>query len=198
MAEQATDAPRIFGFHAAQTRQLHRAGFEGRFVWSGMRDGALELIGEHAGFLSIPAPEIERIRAGFVQGRPRTYRTILWLRGGGPPLCLHPQPDHHLLYAATIRDLAAAVAAEGDLSRVEGGTSIGDALVAPLLMAVPALGAIAVAVLVVTDAAWWQRLAIPAVPVACMALLSWVALARQLPRRLRTLAELDRRLPPID
>jgi hypothetical protein len=191
----ASEDPDIIGFHAVRTRQLRRAGFEGRYVWVGMRDGALELIGEVAGFLRIPADEVARMRAGFVLARPKAFQTVLWLRGGGPPIFLHPLP-HHASYASTVRALASAMSADGGMCRVEGGISPGGALFGPLLMAVPAFGAVALAGFVVTDALWWQRLAVPAVPLLCFALLAWIALARQMPRRIRTLASLDRQLPP--
>ncbi|HET9641123.1 MAG TPA: hypothetical protein VFP12_18180 [Allosphingosinicella sp.] len=195
MAEGPT--PRIFGFHAARTRQLRRAGFEGDYVWVGIRDGALELIGEDSGFLRVPVQDIVRIRAGFIEAKPIAYRTILWCRGGGRPFYLYPQPSHHFLYTPAIRDLAAAVAAHGGIARVERGTSAADALLTPLLMAIPALGGVAVAAWIVTDATWWQRLAIPAIPLVLLALLGWRAVTRHFPRSVGTLSDLDRQLPRI-
>lgn len=196
MAIPSPRAERIFGFHAASTRQLRRAGFEGDFVWAGMRGDALELIGEKAGFLRIPAADVARMRTGFVEGKYRSYRTLLWLRGGGPPIRLYPRKDHYFLYVPTVRGLAEAVAGEGGMARIETGTSTGDALLGPLMMAIPALGALAIAAFAVTDAAWWQRLAIPAIPVAAFALLGWRSLTRHAPRRATALADLDRQLPP--
>lgn len=189
--------PRIFGFHTARTRQLRRAGFEGDYVWVGMREGALELIGENSGFLRVPVQDIVRIRAGFIEAKYITYRTILWRRGGGRPFYLYPRPEYHFVYTPTIRGLAAAIAAQGGMSRIERGTSASDALLAPLLMAVPALGGVAVAAFIVTDATWWQRLAVPAIPLVLLALLAWRSATRHFPRSVETLSDLDRQLPRV-
>jgi hypothetical protein len=99
-------------------------------------------------------------------------------------------------YATAVRGLVAAIAAGGRLERVEGGGSKVEALLAPVLFAPLAAGAIALALFALPNAPWWGRLAVPAVPVALFTVFRWLGLTRHWPRPLGGLADLAAQLPP--
>ncbi|HWA42003.1 MAG TPA: hypothetical protein VHA10_02260 [Hypericibacter adhaerens] len=183
-------------FHAAMTRALKREGFAGGHVWVGCREGRLDLIGESGGQIRIAPKEVARLRIGYEETKYRKlHQMLIWRQGVAQPLNLAPLGEHGAHYAATVRAFAADLAAEGKLAAIERGTSRFSAVLGPVLMAIPAFGALAISIFVLEEEPWWGRMIVPAVPLAIFALLLWLCFARHMPRPIQSLMELDKQLP---
>jgi hypothetical protein len=192
------------GFVTAPTRALRRAGLAGGSAAVAFAGEAVQIVGEAGGSLAIPIQEVETLRAGMAGSKRRVhYECRLWRRGDAAPLRLDPaaQPPEELRYAAFCRALAGALEGSGRIGAVETGVTRGWAA---LMIALGALVTLAFA------ASWLfvlqedeQRLGVPrAVAAAFPALFTLASAAfvywawsRHWPRRIASLAELERVLP---
>jgi hypothetical protein len=183
-------------FHAIATRALKREGFAGDHIWVGCREGRLDLIGEKDGQIRLTPKDILRIRIGYEETKySKIFQTVIWREGAGKPLDLTPLGDHRAHYAATVRAFAAQMAAAGLQDRVERGVSKFSAVLGPVLIGILVLATLGISIFVLTEEPWWGRLIVPAVPTVLLGVLVWNMLARQMPRPIRDLAELDKQLP---
>ena len=82
------------------------------------------------------------------------------------------------------------------MGAIERGLTRGIALTLPLAMLAQTLAAGAISLFVLVEEPWWGRLIVPAIPGLLLAVCVWLATARQWPRSVASLAELDRFLPP--
>jgi hypothetical protein len=135
---------------------------------------------------------------GYTDGsKRRDYETRIWLAQGKQALRLTPYPHTWSAYTLTLRAFAALMAGQGRIANIEGGYSKFDALFAPVLTGLVALGAIGVSLFALGNSPWWARLIVPAVPLAVFGMLLYVGMARSWPRPLTDLAELEGQLPPV-
>lgn len=184
-------------FTVAGTRRLRRLGLAGRRLGAVAGPHALELRGDDGAPLVIPHAEIERLRVGKGESETGAYfETRLWRRGEPAPLILRAPRDQWYPYAAAIRSLATHIAASHGVGAIERGLTRGIALTLPLAMLALTLAAGAISLFVLVEEPWWGRLIVPAIPALLLAVCVWLATARQWPRSVASLAELDRFLPP--
>jgi hypothetical protein len=183
-------------FALTGTRELRSLGLQGRLAYARLDGDCLILVGEEAGESIIPIAAISQVRIGRddVKYGP-FYEMRLWHGGGPDSLALHVSKQQLGGYADAARAVASAVAKVRGLSQVERGLTAGGALVAPLLMFPVALAAWGAAAFVLGDAPWWGRLLVPLLPTLLFLFLLWRCRARQYPRAVQSLAELDRYLP---
>lgn len=183
-------------FHAIATRALKREGFAGDHIWVGCREGRLDLIGEKGGQIRLAPKDILRIRIGYEETKySKIYQTVIWRRGATKPLDLTPVGDHRANYAATMRAFAGQMAAAGLQNRIERGVSKFSAMLGPVLIGILALAAVCISIFVLTEEPWWGRMIVPFIPIVLLGFLLWNMLARQMPRPIQDLAELDKQLP---
>lgn len=183
-------------FQSYNSGPMRALGLKGRLVWVLLHEGALQLQGEESGVVRVTPTDIERMRIGYSDGRWRAYETLIWRGGDAKPLRLMPSTPMWTAYAETIRAFAGMMAAEGRLERIEGGSSKFDALFAPVLLGLLAVGTVLLAIFVLEGEPWWGRLLSPVVFTSLFGLFLWIALRRQWPRPLTDLAELEGQLPP--
>ncbi len=184
-------------FQAVLTGQLEKHGLAGSPVTAWVERGALALAGAKSGRVLIAPSRVMRMRIGYSESKSRRYHEAkLWLADTGERVTLHPIWGHMPAYGAVMRDFARAMEKAGALDRVERGDSIATALILPVLMGLLALAAIFISVVVLEDEPWWGRMIAPIVPVALTGFGIWLAAARHWPRPIRSLAELDKQLPP--
>lgn len=159
-----------------------------------MREDRLAIVGEEAGAIWIDPAEVTLVRVGHEEVKwGKLYRTRIW-RKDGKTLTLHPTPADYQ-YRETIRAFVSAMAAAGQMHRVERGVSTFSAWLAPVLFGLLTLAALAIGLYLLADFLWWQRLLPALVPAALTALLYANARARHIPKPLADMAELDRQLP---
>lgn len=182
-------------FRTAVASSLRLKDFRGDYADVAVAADGITFKGERQGFLHVPFARIARLRAGFVEGKTgKTYRALVWLEGEeDAPLLLLPLYDD-AAYASAVRAIAARLAGDGRLTRVEGGTTKADAIIGSMLFSVVMVGAIAISIIV--GKAWWHYLVIPAAPTLATAALIWSAYAYHWPRKVTALSDLDRQLPP--
>ncbi|MEP6835295.1 MAG: hypothetical protein ABJB74_18060, partial [Gemmatimonas sp.] len=95
----------------------------------------------------------------------------------------------------TLTGLVQLMSESGRLARVETGSSKFDALLGPILTAIPTLGAYIIAGLVLTNEPWYGRMIVPAIPTVVLGALVWIGKKRYWPRPLRDIAALKVYLP---
>ena len=184
-------------FQTGNDSALRAGGLAGRHVLGRLHGGALELSGNDGGLLRIGPADVERMRVGYVEGRARIYVARIWRAGSAQPLTLAPYPHTWPAFAQAMRGFAGVMAGQGFIARIEGGYSRFDALFAPVLFGLLALGTLGISLFVLTGQPWWARLLVPALPVALFALFLKTGLTRSWPRPLRDLADLEGQLPPV-
>ncbi|MGH6941271.1 hypothetical protein [Hypericibacter sp.] len=183
-------------FHAITTRALKREGFVGDYIWVDCREGRLELIGEKAGQIRLAPKDIQRLRIGYEETKySKIYQTVIWRQGAAKPLDLTPLSEHRVNYAVTVRVFAGQMVASGFQNRVERGVSKFSAILGPVLIGILVLAALCISIFVLTEEPWWGRMIVPFIPIVLLGFLIWNMMARQMPRPIRNLAELDKQLP---
>ena len=185
-------------FEAPPVGALGRAVLKGGMATVRLEGDALKLTGDEGGELAIPAHQVDRIRIVHFGGgrRPTSYETRIWRGNGEEPLLIMPPPHHPGDYATVIRSFAARVAALRGLDRVLRGPGRATAIVQLLLVGLPVtlLAAFLLFAAVADGSGWMWLLATLA-----LALDAWLIagmVRNRWPRRVRTLDELDRELPP--
>lgn len=190
-------------FRAGISRRLRRRGLRGRSVAVSFRDERLTVAGDTFGVIDVDLAQIRRLRVGFAQSRSTTYRQVLvWSEGSGVPLLLGTaDAAEHARFAALVRALADSLLRARHRVRVETGESKRWAAVMLILFGGLALAAIALVAFVLgeSEAALGvprlAALALPGVLLAGALAAMWWAWTRHWPRRIRSLAGLDRVLP---
>jgi len=159
-------------------------------------DGAwLDIAGEQGPPLRLPAAGLERMRAGYTEGKGGPfYMTILW-PAGEPPIKLSPLREDWPHYAAFARALAARVAASHGPRAVERGDTQFGALLGPVLMGLLLAASLAVCIYALADEPTPLRWAPAAIPALLFAWLFWRYHAVHRPRAVAELGELERQLP---
>ena len=159
-------------------------------------DGAwLEFAGDKAAPLRLPVAQVERMRAGFTEGKGGPfYMTILW-PAGEPPIKLSPLREDWRAYAEFTRALAAQVAASRGPRAVERGDTQFGALFGPVLTGVVLVATLAVCVYALADEPTLLRWVPALIPALVFGLLAWRYFAVHRPRAVADLGELDRQLP---
>lgn len=119
--------PREPRFPILLTKRLARAGLAGDGAQGHWRGEALELTGAQGGSLVIPADSVRRIRAGH---EPRSKTSVapvvwLWVSGARRPIAIETTGPGDGAYSAAMGALAAVVAANYGLGRVERGSASG-------------------------------------------------------------------------
>ena len=183
-------------FHAIATRALKREGFAGDHIWVGCREGRLDLIGEKGGQIRLAPKDIRRIRIGYEETKySKIYQTAIWRQGAARPLDLTPVGDHRVPYGTTMRAFAGQMAAAGLQDRIERGMSKFSAMLGPVSIGILVLAALGLSIFVLDEEPWWGRLIVPVIPILLLGFLIWNMMARQLPRPIQDLTELDKQLP---
>jgi hypothetical protein len=159
-------------------------------------DGAwLQFAGEQGAPLRLPVAAIERMRAGYTEGKGGPfYMTILW-PAGEKPIKLSPLREDWPHYAAFTRALAGQVAASRGPRAVERGDTRFGALLGPVLMGLVLVASLAVCVHALADEETPLRWLPAVIPALVFALLCWRYHAVHRPRAVAELGELERQLP---
>lgn len=183
-------------FQFTLNKRLRATGLEGKLAWGTVHDGALQLQDEKQHVVRIPADSLARIRFGYIDGKHRTYRTLLWRDAMDTPLEIVPLKHSWREYREVMNVFVQLMAQHQRLDRIETGSSQVDAIAGPSLMAIPALGGMAVSLFVLTNEPWWGRMIVPLIPTIILAILVWLAIKRYWPRPLQNLQDLRKQLPP--
>lgn len=183
-------------FRTAVVSSLRFKDFRGDYADVAVGADGITFTGERQGLLHVPFARIARLRVGFVEAKTgKVFRSLLWLDGDEEaPIYLLPMDDD-AAYANAMRAIAARLASDGRLSRVEGGTTKLDALIGSMLFVPITIAAIWIALIV--SKAWWQPIAIASAPALATAAVVWSAYANHWPRAVTALGDLDRQLPPV-
>ena len=182
-------------FRAYGNRRLRRAGAGGSPVRVSLDGAWLEFAGEQAAPLRLPVAQIERMRAGYTEGKGGPfYMTVLW-PAGEPPIKLSPWREDWPAYAAFARALAARVAASRGQRAVERGSTQFGALLGPVAMGLVLAATLAVCVYALADERTLLRWMPAVLPALLFALLAWRYHAVHRPRAVAELGELERQLP---
>jgi hypothetical protein len=184
------------GFYAAPHASLaaHGIGEQPALYCTG---GTLQVRDAAGGAFDIAPERVERLRLGATRTKLDIYHQArLFLAGEAEPLLIRPRATRDPHYAATMRRFAHAVAAAGGIERIERGLTGRLALVGVLAVIPVAAGASLMALLV------WSKeygmagaVAFTALMAGMVALLAWHALARERPRPVASLEELEIYLP---
>lgn len=183
-------------FQFSLDKRLRALGLEGQLAWAMLHDGALQLQDEANHIVRIPIDDIARIRLGYVEAKRRWYSVRIWCDVLDKPFEIIPLINTWSAYRETMNDLVRLLAEHDRLSRVETGSSKFDAVLGPLLMAIPTIGALGVSLFVLTNEPWWGRLIVPLIPVLLLLLLVWLGHRRHWPRTIGDVSELRVQLPP--
>lgn len=183
-------------FQFPLNKRLRNTGLEGKFARAMLHEGALQLQDDTNHIVRIPLADISRVRIGYVEGKWRTYHTRIWRDALDKPLEIVPINSTFTGYRETITELTRQLAERDCLDRIETGSSKFDALLGPVLMAFPVIGAFAVALFVLTNAPWWGRTIVPLVPTILLAIVVWLGMRRNWPKPLSELKNLKVQLPP--
>ena len=183
-----------FQFHLS--KRLRKLGLEGDVAWAMVHDGALQLQDDKQHVVRIAPSDISRVRIGYVDAKPRFFRTLVWRDAMEETLELIPLRESWAGYRDTTYEFAGLMAQADRLDRAETGSSKFDALSGPALMLIPTLAAFALALFVLTKEPWWGRMIVPIAPTIVLALLIWFGVKRYWPRPLRDLSDLKKHLPP--
>ena len=182
-------------FRAYGNRRLRRTGAGGSPVRVSLDGAWLEFAGEQAAPLRLPVARIERMRAGYTEGKGGPfYMTILW-PAGEKPIKLSPLREDWPRYGAFARALAGQVAASRGVQAVERGDTRFGALLGPVLMGLLLVASLAVCVYALADERSLLRWAPAVIPALLFALLYWRYHAVHRPRPVADLGELDRQVP---
>jgi hypothetical protein len=181
-------------FTQSSCRRLRRLGIKGtatvRF------DGtALEIRGAEGGEQRIAPARVVRLRSGrddAIKYGP-SYETRLWLSDGGRIVLSVLGMRNAGPYIATMGRFGEAMAAAGELGRMEGGTSVAGSLLFPMLIGPVFVAASIIALFVITEEPWWGRLLVPLIPGVVTALAVMLA-RRSWPRPVASVAEYRARL----
>lgn len=206
-ATPAQSSATLTPFVANNTGAWRKLGLAGEYLWTwflpavpGMAvlgGGELVLRGQESGELRFPLAEIARLRAGFADTeRGRYYELHLWTVHMDKPLMLAVLPQGWPAYAAQMRALAAAFDRHGRLRDFQGGTSIGWALLLPVLFGLLALATVSLSLFVLTREPWYGRLIVPSIPVLLFGLTLMATISRGWPRPLEAVEEIEGQLPP--
>jgi hypothetical protein len=181
-------------FSQPSFRFPRRLGLRGTVTVS-FDGAALTLRGAEGGERRIVPAQVARLRSGRDDAGKYgpSYETRLWLSDGGMLAFAVLGTGNAGGYLATMRGFAAAMAADGRLARMEGGTSVAGSLLFPGLVGALFLAASCVALFVLTNQPWWGRLLVPLLP-GVMTALGIVAARRSWPRPVASLEEYGFRL----
>ncbi|MGV3710528.1 MAG: hypothetical protein ACO1Q7_16985 [Gemmatimonas sp.] len=183
-------------FQFTLNKRLRALGLEGKQAWGMVHDGALQLQDEKGHLVRIGVECLARVRVGYIDGKHRTYRTLLWRDAMDTPLEIVPLKHSWREYRDVVNAFVQLMAQDQRLDRIETGSSQFDAIAGPSLMAIPALGGKAVSLFVLTNEPWWGRMMVPLIPTIVLAILVWLAIKRYWPRPLQNLQDLRMQLPP--
>lgn len=174
----------MFGTQPSPSVQLDRTkgtdalGLQ-RPVWATLFPEGLLLHDTEGGQVLVEPRQIRRIRTGrLTLEQSYDFETRLWTEGAQRPLILVVHWRKLLPYRQVMGGIAAMVAAEHGIRRLERGTSVLEAFLAPLVAGTPLVACAAIiAFSGFTHLSLWQRLAIP------LAVLAFTALVALLWRR---------------
>lgn len=161
-----------------------------------VHEDALQLQDSAKHVVRIAPTGISRLRIGFFDAKHRSYHTRVWRDLAQKPLELVPVKQSWAAYRETMNEFAQLFAQANRLDHVETGTSKFDALFGPTLMLIPTLGALALALFVLTEEPWWGRMIVPIAPTVILALLVSLGMERYWPKPVRELSDLRKQLPP--
>jgi hypothetical protein len=155
----------------------------------------LEIRGAEGGEHRIAPAQVIRLRSGrddAIKYGP-SYETRLWLRDGRKVAFTVLGMANAGPYLATMRGFGDAMAAAGQLGRMEGGTSVAGSVVFPALIGALFVAASIIALFVINEEPWWGRLLVPLAPGVITALAIMLA-RRSWPRPVGSVAEYRTRL----
>lgn len=177
-------------------KHLASLGLGGAFVFVLVTNGTLELRGEVSGNVYIAPLNISRVRIGFSEAKNgKFWLTRISTSAESKPIDLRPTPATRQGYTIVITRFVELMGANGLRDRIETGSSKFDALFGPVLMAIPAFGALAITLLILENEPWWGRMLVPLIPMSIFMLLAWRARTIFWPRPLETDQQLARQLP---
>lgn len=159
-----------------------------------LTSSGLAISGEEAGVFRIAPAQVRRIRTNWMSVKYGPYfLTRIWLEGVAGPLKLHARGYPVDAYAGVIRGFAEQVARIDGVTRLQRGSSMATALELAAPMLALLLAAIAIGIVALDGAAWWERM-IPALVASPFAILGiWLAI-RRWPRQVKDLAEFTSRV----
>lgn len=185
-------------FAVPTDKRLTRLGLGGPHVFGLVTNNTFELRGETSGNVYITPEQITRIRVGYYETKGgRFYTTKLWTTLTEKPIALRPTHASFRGYTLVMTQFAEGMLAAGRRECVETGSSKFDALFGPVLMGIPTLGALILAIFVLTEEPWWGRMLVPVIPTIIFAILTWMGVARYWPCTLRDVGQLRKQLPAI-
>lgn len=171
------------------TRALRQHGIKGRTALS-FEEDHLVFSGNKGGQLLVAPSGIIRLRSG-VDRRSRNgpwFSTSVWLHAKPQEIHFTSNRFDMVAYKTMFGALAAAMADEDGLARIEIGRARPEARVALVALAVLAVGAVWAGFWALPAEAWWLRLAPAMAPVLLMGLVALLAY-RNRPRRPHTLGD---------
>lgn len=187
---------------AANSPRLREAGLKGGYAAVTFHNAALEFRGLESGGVRLAADKLDRLRLGYEQGRgghPH-FQALIWPTGERKPILIMPLGDeaNKAAYGAAMRTFAAALADVRGLDRVERGVSVMSALMGLLLVGFPTALLAVVTLRSVTEANWLTASGAGLAVIGLTAAMYWTYQGRSRPRRVKTLAELERLTPGPD
>lgn len=171
------------------TPPLRRHGIKGRVAVSFEADH-LVLIGARGGQLLVAPSGIIRLRSG-IDRRSRNgpwFSSSVWLHAKPQEIRLTSNRFDMAAYRVVFGGLAAAMAAEDGLARLEIGRARPEARIAIGALAALALGALWAGIWALPAEGWWLRITPALAPVLLIGLVVLLA-RRNRPRQPQTLAE---------
>ena len=191
-----SDERRGLAFESAMLPALSRAGLSGERVHARLEGDVMTLAGSRGGSLAVPARQEDRLRlVRFSGARVRTlYEAKIWRSGASEPLLLIPIDAAP--YGRAMRAFAARVAELRGVRAVMRGPGLATATINLLLVggSITALAAGAAALAWLAGGWGWWLFAAAIAVVDLMVVRD--TFAKRWPRRIRSLDELDRELPP--
>lgn len=191
------------GFRTRLAPALRRRGLRGRSAAVRFDGSRLSVVADTFGTIDIDVARIDRLRVGFAQTSAGVFHQIVvWAHGVRRPLLVGTaDPAEFAGFAALVRGLAQALAANGPASRLETGaskrwTATVMSLLSGLVLAFATIARFAHA----SDPATlgvppWIAVAVPATLGTGVAVLGAWFWSRHWPRRVRDAADLERVLP---
>lgn len=184
-------------FAVPMNKHLAALGLGGAFVFVLVTNDTLELRGETSGNVHFAPQQISQVRVGFSESKNgKHWLTKIWTSPDARPIELRPTAATRASYAVVVTRFVELMSAHDRRDRIETGSSKFDALFGPVLMGIPAFGAVAIALLILENEPWWGRMLVPLIPLLIFAILAWRARAIFWPRTLVSVEQLAKHLPP--